>query len=85
MTTTEPEQEHQPDPVPDSAYSVTGANTGRPANLLNPFHYPVRAICQCGGVILAEHLVSSSGWEHIGRLADEAAAVDTAASAADPV
>ena len=67
------ETEHAITPRLDTAYSMKGANTGLPANLLNPFHYPVEAVCEeCGQMIRCEHFYSSDGgWEHLGRMPGE--------------
>jgi hypothetical protein len=59
--------------VPGSAYTVKGPNTGRPANLRNPAHYPAEAICQvCFEVVeRAEMEPGKLDWEHTGRKAGE--------------
>jgi len=59
--------------VPGSAYTVKGPNTGRPANLRNPAHYPAEAICQvCSQVVeRAEMDAGKLDWKHTGRKAGE--------------
>lgn len=59
--------------VKGSAYTAAGPNTGRPANLRNPAHYPVTAVCQvCHGVVRRETMAPDVlDWSHTGRKAGE--------------
>lgn len=54
---------------PGTAYSVTGRNTGLPANLRFPWHYPVEAVCvMCGYVVRREKLdPACPDWLHLDR------------------
>lgn len=60
--------DHAAVPQEGSAYSAgEQPNTGQPASLLNPHHYPIEGICvTCGEVIRCERLLQS-GWVHTGR------------------
>jgi hypothetical protein len=68
-----------PDPqeiliVPRSAYTVgTKPHTGQLANLRNPDHYPVEAICRrCNQVVRRdEPEPGNPDWMHTGRQAGE--------------
>lgn len=53
---------HEMVPVKGTARSTGGANRGRPADLLNPLHYPVEAQCPCGRPIRAEDFYAD--WQH---------------------
>lgn len=55
--------------VRGSAYSVSGRNTGLPADLAKPWHYPVRAVCGiCGLVVSREEMaVERQDWVHADR------------------
>jgi hypothetical protein len=55
--------------IADSAYrSGPGNCTGSPADLRNPWHYPVEAVCgACSQVLYRVSL--DDDWEHTGRLA----------------
>jgi hypothetical protein len=59
--------------VRGSAYSVKGRNTGLEANLRNPEHYPVEALCRgCRRPVRREKPDPGRlDWEHIGRQAGE--------------
>lgn len=59
--------------VPGSAYSVTGRNSGRPANLLLPWDYPAEALCTaCGQTVSCKELTGGRpDWKHAGRKAGE--------------
>lgn len=59
--------------VAGSAYSVKGRNTGLQANLRNPDHYPVEALCRgCGRVVRRETPEPwRLDWSHTGRKAGE--------------
>lgn len=60
---------HEIRPWPDSVYSVDGPNTGQPAAIMNPHHYPVIAICMgegCGQVIRSETFADT--WHHTGLM-----------------
>jgi len=62
--------------VPDSAYRVGAGNgAGVKAILVNAWHYPVEALCGCGGVIRKEEI--GCGWYHTGRDAGQAPAGGT--------
>lgn len=55
---------------PDSAYTVgPRPNTGLRANLRNPEHYPVEAVCAgCGQVVRREKPEPlNPDWHHTGR------------------
>lgn len=58
--------------VDGSAYSAEGPNTGRPANLGWPSHYPMEALCAvkgCGQVVRRERMDAQQlDWEHTGRM-----------------
>lgn len=57
---------HDAAPVKGSAYSAAKRFAGLPANVLNPWHYPVEALCSgCGNVIREES--PYAGWAHTGR------------------
>jgi len=64
-------EDHDIVPRPGTAYSVSGGNTGLPANLRNSGHYPAEAQCAgCGEMIRCEQWlpVSADGdWYHTGR------------------
>jgi hypothetical protein len=74
--------DHAITPVKGSAYSMEGANTGLQANLLNPYHYPVEALCvECGHVIRCEHMHSATGgWVHIRKPGETASIQQTPAA-----
>jgi len=58
---------HQAAPADFSAYSMDGPNTGCPANLDNPWHFPAEGICaECGAVIRANN--PGGEWVHTGRM-----------------
>lgn len=59
--------------VPGSAYSMKGPNTGQPANLRKPEHYPVEALCRgCRRVVRREKPEPGRlDWNHTGRKAGE--------------
>lgn len=62
--------------VEGSAYTVgEGPNTGRPANLGWPAHYPMEALCAvkgCGQVVRREKMDARQlDWEHTGRMPGE--------------
>jgi hypothetical protein len=59
--------------VEDSAYTVEGPNTGRPANLGWPGHYPMEAVCAvCGLVVRREKIDPGQlDWTHTGRAAGD--------------
>jgi len=61
--------EHEIVIVPTSAYSVTGRNSGRPANLSMPWDYPAEALCSaCGQTVSCEELTGRHpDWKHTGR------------------
>lgn len=59
-----PEDEHAIEPLPGTAYSVGPYNAGREADLQNPMHYPVEAVCRgCKKRIVTERY-AAAGWEH---------------------
>lgn len=56
------ETEHEIQPVKDSWYT----QLGKPANLLNPFDYPIEAVCKtCSKPIVAKSLIAD--WVHFSR------------------
>ncbi len=57
---------HEILPQPGTAYSTSGVNTGLPAELTNPVHYPIEALCQCNQVIRCERWFQAP-WTHTGR------------------
>ena len=63
--------DHEIIPAVDSAYVIGPEFAGRPANLRNPFHYPVEAVCSaCGRRIVCERmlLIGPEGdWRHEDR------------------
>lgn len=75
MTT---ETAHEVLPRRGTAYSMAGKNTGLPANLLDPLHYPAEAICAgCGQMIRCEHSLSPARWVHQNRMPGEPPAAGT--------
>lgn len=60
---------HLMEPVEGSVYSLRGPNALLPANLMNRHHYPVEAVCGCGGMIRSEEFADR--WRHTGRMAGE--------------
>lgn len=59
---------HEAEPVSGTVYTVgPKRNSGQPANLLNPDHYPATALCRCGEIIRIDRL-EQRGWVHTGRL-----------------
>lgn len=71
-----PTDPHEQLIVKGSAYSVGAQpNTGQPANLRNPYHYPVEAICfreDCGQVVRREEMKPGKlDWMHTGRMPGE--------------
>jgi hypothetical protein len=59
------EGDHKIEPVPDSFYCQ---KTQHPAKLMNPFDYPIEAVCQaCSSPILAESFLAD--WVHFERVA----------------
>lgn len=64
-------EDHEIVPVPDSAYSIEGRNTGKLANLRLRFDYPAESICQgCMAMIRIEwdaETGKAGDWQHTGR------------------
>ncbi len=61
--------DHEILPVPDSCYRTGAGNAaGTPADLLNPLHYPVEAVCSgCGrGITCRVYMSGADGseWAH---------------------
>lgn len=58
--------------VEGSAYTVKGPNTGKPANLGWPGHYPMEAVCAvpgCGQVVRREEMDPEQlDWMHTGYM-----------------
>jgi hypothetical protein len=55
--------------IEGSAYRAGPGNcTGSPADLRNPWHYPVDAVCGACSQVLHRASVDD-GWEHTGRIA----------------
>lgn len=70
-----PEAAHKPEPKPGTLYSAEGINTGLPADVRYPVHFPMTAHCAgCEQIIRAEwypELGVAGWWQHTGRQAGE--------------
>lgn len=64
------ETAHKAEPLAGTLYSAEGVNTGLPADVRYPVHYPMTAHCPCGEMIRAEwypELGVAGWWQHTGR------------------
>ena len=71
--------DHEILPLRDSWYRTGAGNApGTPADMLNPYHYPIEAICSsCHQVIRCEKFLAGADggdWRHTGRMAGQDAA-----------